>query len=35
MYSYAQVKIEEDGTLYVKHEYNIEDRLEAQRPYVV
>jgi Rieske Fe-S protein len=35
MYSYAQVKIEEDGTLYVKHEYNIENRLEAQRPYVV
>ena len=35
MYSYAQVKIEEDGTLYVKHEYNIEDRLDAQRPYVV
>ena len=35
MYTYAQVKIEEDGTLYVKHEYNIEDRLEAQRPYVV
>ena len=35
MYRYTQVKVEEDGTLYVKHEYDIEDRLEAQRPYVV
>jgi Rieske Fe-S protein len=36
MYSYPQVKIEEDGTLYVKHEFNIEDgRLDPQRPYVV
>jgi Rieske Fe-S protein len=35
MYSYSEVKIEEDGMLYVKHAYNIEDRLDAQRPYVV
>jgi hypothetical protein len=35
MYSYPEVKIEEDGMLYVKHAYNIEDRLDAQRPYVV
>jgi Rieske Fe-S protein len=35
MYRYTQVKIEEDGMLYVKHEYDIEDRLDAQRPYVV
>jgi Rieske Fe-S protein len=35
MYSYPEVKIEEDGMVYVKHKYNIEDRLDAQRPYVV
>jgi Rieske Fe-S protein len=35
MYRYTQVQIEEDGMLYVKHEYDIEDRLDAQRPYVV
>jgi len=35
MYRYTQVKVEEDGTLYVKHEYNIQDRLDAQHPYVV
>ena len=28
-------KVEEDGTLYVKHEYDIQDRLDAQQPYVV
>jgi Rieske Fe-S protein len=35
MYHYTQVKVEEDGMLYVKHEYNIQDRLDAQHPYVV
>jgi Rieske Fe-S protein len=35
MYRYTKVKVEEDGKLYVKHEYNIEDRLDAQHPYVV
>ena len=35
MYSYTQVKIEEDGTLYVKHEYNIGGGNGPQRPYVV
>lgn len=35
MYRYTRVKVEEDGMLYVKHEYDVEDRLEAQRPYVV
>jgi Rieske Fe-S protein len=35
MYHYTKVKVEEDGKLYVKHEYDIEDRLDAQHPYVV
>ena len=35
MYRYTQVKVEEDGMLYVKHEYDIQDRLDAQQPYVV
>jgi len=35
MYHYTQVKVEEDGMLYVKHQYNIQDRLDAQHPYVV
>jgi Rieske Fe-S protein len=35
MYRYTKVKVEEDGKLYVKHEYDIEDRLDAQHPYVV
>jgi Rieske Fe-S protein len=35
MYRYTQVKVEEDGMLYAKHEFDIEDRLDAQRPYVV
>src|SRR5215210_7133514 len=35
MYRYTQVKVEEDGKLYVKHEFDIQDRLDAQHPYVV
>ena len=35
MYHYTKVKIEEDGKLYVKHDFNIEERLDAQQPYVV
>lgn len=35
MYRYNTVKIEEDGTLYVKHEYNIGGGNGPQRPYVV
>ena len=35
MYHYTKVKVEEDGKLYVKHEYDIQDRLDAQHPYVV
>ena len=35
MYSYAQVKIEEDGTLYVKHDYNNGGKNGPQQPYVV
>jgi len=35
MYRYTKVKVEEDGKLYVKHEFDIQDRLDAQHPYVV
>jgi Rieske Fe-S protein len=35
MYSYTQVEVRENGRVYIKHEYDIEDRLDAQRPYVV
>jgi Rieske Fe-S protein len=35
MYHYTKVKVEEDGKLYVKHDFNIQDRLDAQHPYVV
>jgi Rieske Fe-S protein len=35
MYRYTQVKIEEDGTLYVKHEYDIGGENGPQQPYVV
>ena len=35
MYRYSQVKIEEDGKLYVKHEYDIGGDKGPQRPYVV
>jgi Rieske Fe-S protein len=35
MYHYTKVKVEEDGKLYVKHDFDIQDRLDAQHPYVV
>ncbi len=35
LYHYTKVKVEEDGKLYVKHDFNIQDRLDAQHPYVV
>jgi Rieske Fe-S protein len=35
MYRYTQVKIEEDGTLYVKHQYDIGGDKGPQQPYVV
>ena len=35
MYRYTQVKIEEDGKLYVKHEYDIGGDKGPQQPYVV
>jgi Rieske Fe-S protein len=35
MYRYTKVKVEEDGKLYVKHEFDIQNRLDAQHPYVV
>jgi len=35
MYRYTEVKIEEDGKLYVKHEYNVGGENGPQRPYVV
>jgi Rieske Fe-S protein len=35
MYRYAQVKIEEDGKLYVKHRYNVGGENGPQQPYVV
>jgi Rieske Fe-S protein len=38
MYRYTQVRIEEDGRIFVKHEYDIEpgiDGISTQQPYVV
>jgi Rieske Fe-S protein len=35
MYHYTEVKVEEDGMLYVKHQFNIQTRLDAQHPYVI
>ncbi len=35
MYRYAQVKIEEDGKLYVKHEFDVGGEKGPQRPYVI
>lgn len=35
MYRYTQVDVRENGRVYVKHEYDVEDRLDAQQPYVV
>ncbi len=35
MYHYTEVKVEEDGKLYVKHQYNIGGENGPQRPYVV
>jgi Rieske Fe-S protein len=35
MYRYAQVKVEEDGKLYVKHEFDVGGEKGPQRPYVI
>jgi Rieske Fe-S protein len=35
MYRYTRVKIEEDGKLYVKHDYDVGGEKGPQRPYVV
>lgn len=35
MYRYTQAEIREDGTLYIKHGYDIEPGLNKQQPYVV
>ncbi|MGH3146891.1 MAG: ubiquinol-cytochrome c reductase iron-sulfur subunit [Rubrobacter sp.] len=35
MYRYTKAEVREDGTLYVKHEYDIEPGLNKQEPYVV
>jgi hypothetical protein len=35
MYNYTQAEIREDGTLYIKHGYDIEPGLNKQQPYVV
>ena len=35
MYRYAQIKIEEDGKLYVRHDYDVGGNQGPQRPYVV
>jgi Rieske Fe-S protein len=35
MYEYVEREIREDGVLYVKHQYDIENRPDAQQPYVV
>ena len=34
MYEYTY-EVREDGKIYVKHEFDIEDRLDPQRPYVI
>ncbi len=35
MYRYTKVKVEEDGKLYVKHEFDIGGEKGPQRPYVI
>ena len=35
MYRYTQAEVREDGTLYIKHGYDIEPGLNKQEPYVV
>ena len=35
MYKYTQAEVREDGTLYIKHGYDIEPGLNKQEPYVV
>jgi Rieske Fe-S protein len=35
MYRYTQTKVEEDGTLYVKHEFDIGGEQGPQQPYVI
>jgi len=35
MYRYTQVKVEEDGTLYIKHEYDAGGEKGPQEPFVV
>jgi len=35
MYRYTQAEVREDGTLYIKHGYDIEPGLNKQQPYVV
>lgn len=35
MYRYIQAEVREDGSLYAKHEYDIEPGLNKQQPYVV
>ncbi len=35
MYRYTKVKVEEDGKLYVKHEFDVGGKNGPQRPYVI
>jgi Rieske Fe-S protein len=35
MYRYTKVKVEEDGTLYVKHEFDVGGKKGPQQPYVI
>ena len=35
MYRYVKVKVEEDGKLYIKHEFNVGGENGPQRPYVI
>ena len=35
MYNYTQAEVREDGSLYIKHGYDIEPGLNKQEPYVV
>lgn len=35
MYHYTDVQIREDGRIFVRHKFDIENRPDAQRPYVI
>ncbi len=35
MFRYTKTQVRENGRLYIKHEFDIEDRFDAQQPYVI